>query len=68
MGEEAEGRLSCKKLLHMLEQKLQTAANDLKIAFGIVDNFLKGQLFWNRYPLITRGGLSLDEAAQNRAK
>ena len=41
----AEGRLSCKKLLHMLEQKLQKAANVLKITFGIVDNFLKGQLF-----------------------
>ena len=40
-----EGRLSCKKLLHMLAQKLQKAANVLKITFGIVDNFLKGQLF-----------------------
>jgi hypothetical protein len=29
----------------MLEQKLQKAANVLKITFGIVDNFLKGQLF-----------------------
>ena len=42
--------------------------SSLTIAFGIVDKFLQGQMFWNRYPLITRGGLSLDEAAQNRAK